>query len=35
MTAYQDVFQRYEKKYLVTQQQFNQLARVFFAAYGA
>ena len=29
MTAYQDVFQRYEKKYLVTQQQFNQLARVF------
>ena len=29
MTAYQDVFRRYEKKYLVTQQQFNQLARVF------
>ena len=29
MTVYQDVFQRYEKKYLVTQQQFNQLARVF------
>ncbi len=29
MTAYQDVFRRYEKKYLVTPQQFNQLARVF------
>lgn len=29
MTAYQDVFRRYEKKYLVTQQQFNQLACVF------
>lgn len=29
MTAYQDVFRRYEKKYLVTQQQFNQLVRVF------
>ena len=29
MTAYQDVFRQYEKKYLVTQQQFNQLARVF------
>lgn len=29
MTAYQDVFRRYEKKYLVTQQQFNKLARVF------
>lgn len=29
MTAYQDVFRRYEKKYLVTQQKFNQLARVF------
>lgn len=29
MTAYQDVFQRYEKKYLVTRQQFDQLARVF------
>ena len=27
MTAYQDVFKRYEKKYLVTQRQYNQLAR--------
>ena len=28
MQAYQDVFQRYEKKYLVTQQQYDQLSRV-------
>ena len=35
MQAYQDVFQRYEKKYLVTQQQYDQLSRGFGAAHGA
>ena len=31
MSEYQGTFKRYEKKYLVTQQQYNALAKVFAA----